>query len=142
MAAQGLFTDTTREEEALASASSAYREVRKILRIAITRSKAACWKQLIQSVEEDPWGKLYKLVTRKLQGPPVTSTMATESVLRIIDALFPSHSPFEARMYPVGVEKVPSFTTDEVDRAVHRAQRKATALGLGNINSRILSTVH
>lgn len=69
LAAQGLVTNTTREEEASVSASSAYREARKILRIAITRSKAACWKQLIQSVEEDPWGKPYKLVTRKLQGP-------------------------------------------------------------------------
>lgn len=64
--AQGLVIDITREEEASASAFNAYREARKNLRTAITRSKAVCWKQLIQSVDEDLWGKPYQLVTRKL----------------------------------------------------------------------------
>lgn len=61
---QGLVVNTAREEENLETASRAYKEARMNLRMAITRSKALSWKQLIQSVDGDVWGKPYKLVTR------------------------------------------------------------------------------
>lgn len=129
---QGLVADTAREEEASETASIEYKEARMNLRMTITRSKALSWKQLIQSVDGDVWGKLYKLVTRKLQGPPATSKMETESVQRITNVLFPSHAPLEAQIFPTG-EEFPPFTIEEVNKVVHRAQRKATASGLDNI---------
>jgi len=138
---QGLVVNTTGEEESLEAASRAYKEARMNLRMAITRSKALSWKQLIQSVDGDVRGKPYKLVTRKLQGPPATSIMETESVKRITDVLFPSRVPLDAQNFPAG-EKFPPFTIEEVNMAVHRAQRKATAPGLDNITGRILSAVH
>ncbi|CAI6357743.1 unnamed protein product [Macrosiphum euphorbiae] len=67
--------------------------------------------------------------------------METESVQRIIDILFPSRASLETQIFPAG-EEFPPFTIEEVNRAVHRAQRKATAVGPDNITGRILSTVH
>lgn len=106
--AGGSVADVVSVVEEAETASRAYNEARKALRIAIVRSKAACWRQLIALVDEDVWGKPYKLVTRKLQGPPATSNMTTESVMRITDVLFPTRPPLVARVYPAGEEFPPS----------------------------------
>jgi hypothetical protein len=122
-------------------ASRAYKVARKALRSAIIRSKAACWRQLISLVDEDVWGKPYKLVTHKLQGPPATSNMTIESVTNITDVLFPTRPSLVARIHPAG-EEFPPITIEEVNRAVNKAQRKSTAPGVDNITGRILSSVH
>jgi len=139
--AGGSVADVGSVVEEAETASRAYKEARKALRIAITRSKAACWKQLISLVDEDVWGKPYKLVTRKLQGPPATSHMTTESVMRITGVLFPTRPPLVAQVHPAG-EGIPPITIEEVNRAVHKAQRRSTAPGVDNITGRILSSVH
>jgi len=105
--AGGSVADVVSVVEEAETASRAYKEARKALRIAIVRSKAACWRQLIPLVDEDVWGKPYKLDTRKLQGPPVTSNMKTESVMRITDVFFPTRPPLVARVYPAGEEFPP-----------------------------------
>ncbi|CAI6357236.1 unnamed protein product [Macrosiphum euphorbiae] len=96
---------------------------------------------MLETIDVDPWGKPYKLVTRKLQGPSATANMDHEDVLRITDTLFPSRLPADAQMLPAELE-FPPFTVEEVDKAVHRAQRKSTAPGLDCITGRILRVVH
>lgn len=139
-AAQGVAIDVTREEEAASAAARAYKEARKSLKSSIARSKEACWRELIASVDNDPWGKPYKLVTRKLRGPSATSRMDRETVLGITDSLFPLHPPMDT--HPLAIEEAPPFSIEEVDRAVHRAQRKNTAPGLDNITGKIIKCVH
>lgn len=139
-AAQGTATDVAHEIEAVHITTIAYKEARKQLRISITKSKAACWNELIDSVEKDPWGKPYKLVTNKLRGPPVTSKMEPEDVSRITDVLFPLHPLMEVQAHVT--EEPPLFSSKELKRAVERAQRKNIAPGLDHIIGKILNTLH
>jgi len=69
-----------------------YREARKSLRTAIKRSKAKAWEELLQTLEEDPWGRPYNIVTNKLKpaAPPITETLDPEFVEEVITTLFPS----------------------------------------------------
>jgi len=69
----------------------AYREAKRQLKIAILRSKNTCWKELISSVDADPFGKPYKLVMRKLRGPPPTASMEYATLQSVVDTLFPKH---------------------------------------------------
>lgn len=133
--------DSTSEKEEVAVTNTCYKEARKCLKIAIASSNKRCWKEILETIDVDPWGKPYKLVSRKLQGPSATANMDPKAVLRITDALFPSCPPADALILPVEVE-FPPFSVEEVGRAVHRAQRKSTALGLDCITGRILSVVH
>jgi len=44
-------------------------------------------------VEDEPWGKPYKIVMRKLQGPPALNRLEPTTLAGIIDRLFPQHLP-------------------------------------------------
>lgn len=44
-------------------------------------------------MENDPWGKSYKVVLWKLKGFPVTTTMEPRVIRDVTSALFPYHSP-------------------------------------------------
>lgn len=138
---QVVIGNVTREEEAANAATATYKEARTRLRVAINRSKASCWNDLVRSVDDDPWGKPYKIVAHKLRGPPATSHMAPESVRGITDVLFPHHRPLATRS-PIIYEEPPLFSIDEVDKAVKRAQRKNTSPGLDKITGKIVSMVH
>lgn len=74
-----------------AEAMEGYREARRSLRTAIKSSKAKAWEELLQSLEEDPWGRPYKIVLNKLRpaAPPITETLDPEFVKEIIVTLFP-----------------------------------------------------
>ncbi|XP_046736548.1 uncharacterized protein LOC124405569 [Diprion similis] len=72
---------------------AAYRTAKRDLRNEIKASKARCWEELLQAVDEDPWGLPYKLVTKKLgvlrqPDDPVT-------VENILTELFPVHRQSE-----------------------------------------------
>jgi hypothetical protein len=47
-----------------------YREKRRALQQEIQIAKARSWMELVESVESDPWGRPYRLVTKKLRPPP------------------------------------------------------------------------
>ncbi|XP_011884035.1 PREDICTED: uncharacterized protein LOC105571170, partial [Vollenhovia emeryi] len=50
-----------------------YRTERKALRLAVRKAKESAWDDLIATLEEDPWGRPYKLVLDKLsKGAPPT----------------------------------------------------------------------
>jgi len=83
--------DDERAEAELAATNGAYREAKKLLKIAIQRSKRTCWKELISSVDADPFGKPYNLVMRKLRGPPPTASMEHATLQTVVDTLFPRH---------------------------------------------------
>lgn len=129
------------EEEAATATNAIYKEARKGLKYAIAQSKTRCWNELLATIDSDPWGKPYKLVARKLQGPSPTSKMECESVRRITDVLFPLHQPMTTQVLQA-TEMPPPFTIEEVNIAVERAKRKNTAPGMDNINGKIINVVH
>ncbi|XP_050065663.1 uncharacterized protein LOC126554649 [Aphis gossypii] len=133
--------DVDRANAELERTNDAFTTAKKRLKHAISRSKKACWRELIASVDRDPFGKPYKLVMRKLKGPPATATMERQTLENVISTLFPPH---EHRPVSVTIpgEPIVEFTTEEVDTVVDRAKRKNTAPGPDGITSRILAVVH
>jgi hypothetical protein len=60
----------TRDEEEISRCYGEYREARRTLQREIKIAKTRSWKELIEAVESDPWGRPYKVVTRKLRPAP------------------------------------------------------------------------
>lgn len=138
---QGQEFDDERAEAELTAANEAYRETKKQLKIAIQRSKRACWKELISSVDADPFGKPYKLVMRKLRGPPPTASMELATLQSVVDSLFPRHQArTDAPLVPA--DPIVPFTATEVDSAVERAGGKNKAPGPDGLTGKILLAVH
>ncbi|CAI6360351.1 unnamed protein product [Macrosiphum euphorbiae] len=133
--------DHVRAESELTRTSDEFREAKRQLKLAILQSKKRCWKELISSVDADPFGKPYKLVMRKLRGPPATASMEMQTLRNVIGTLFPTNPTSSYRDLPTSEPPVP-FSTDEVNAAVERARSKNKAPGPDCINSRILAAVH
>lgn len=73
-------------------ARSDYREAKKNLRQAITSSQRASWKDLLWSINKDPWGRPYRTVLKKLKGPDALDPLVSfpmETVRKIVITLFP-----------------------------------------------------
>jgi len=57
----------------------------------INNAKSLAWQELINTIEEDPWGLSYKLVLRKLKSATSTLTEILEPDIfsELLDFLFP-----------------------------------------------------
>jgi len=68
-----------------------YKSTRKKLRNEINNAKSSAWQELINTIEEDPWGLPYKLVLRKLKSATSTLTeiLEPEILSELLDSLFP-----------------------------------------------------
>ncbi|XP_018369084.1 PREDICTED: uncharacterized protein LOC108765069 [Trachymyrmex cornetzi] len=67
------------------------REARRRLRKAIIRSKAKLWGELVDDLDRDPWGILYRVALKKLHsgGASLVEVLPTETAGDIVVALFP-----------------------------------------------------
>lgn len=124
-------------EEAIAQ----YKEAKKGLKVEILRSKSDCWSKLIRMVDDDPWGKPYKMIMRKLRGIPPAAQMETETIEKIINGLFPTRDtdlgpPAEIREPP------PPVNQEEMEEVVARFKARNKTPGPDGINTRILVAVH
>ncbi|CAK9820194.1 Putative 115 kDa protein in type-1 retrotransposable element R1DM [Anthophora quadrimaculata] len=82
-----------RDEAWIAQLEGAYKAKRAALRLAIKEAKAQAWKELLGSLDRDPWGRPYRLVLGRLRpyAPPVTEGLDPQVLGRVVEALFPSH---------------------------------------------------
>jgi len=135
--------DNDRAESELNRINDKFREAKRKrqLKLAILQSEKRCWKELISTVDGDPFGKPYKLVMRKLRGPPTTASMEMQTLRDIIGTLFPAY-PISCYRYLPASESPSPFTTDEVNATVERARSKNKAPGPDCVNSKILAAVH
>lgn len=69
-----------------------FRTARKRLRLAIRMAQEASWQKLIDSIEADPWGLAYRIVTKKIGYAPADVEAISRKVL-ITDGLFPMMPP-------------------------------------------------
>lgn len=81
----GMDSDTTM------ALNGEYKYARKTLRQMIAKAKCAAWQSLIESIEENPWGRPYKLVLNKLRGATLKLTQVLDSdrLEGLLDSLFP-----------------------------------------------------
>lgn len=70
-----------------------YRKSRKKLRLAIKNSKKGKWRELCESVDSDPWGKPYKIITKKMCGrKPIHGINEPKWAKQIVTTLFPTET--------------------------------------------------
>ncbi|VEN56323.1 unnamed protein product, partial [Callosobruchus maculatus] len=67
-----------------------YRLIRQKLRATIKSSKSRCWKKLIEEVDDDIWGKGYRIVFKRINIGPSLPTMSADRRRLVAEALFPS----------------------------------------------------
>ncbi|XP_011859577.1 PREDICTED: uncharacterized protein LOC105557055 [Vollenhovia emeryi] len=68
-----------------------YRERRAELRAAVKKSKERAWEEMILSLDEDPWGRPYKLVMNRLSSgaPPTVEALNPPFLGEVVSTLFP-----------------------------------------------------
>jgi len=71
-----------------------YRGTSRALRRAIVAAKARAWEELLQALDENPWGRPYQIVRNKLRRwvPPHTESLEASLRDNILGALFPVSS--------------------------------------------------
>lgn len=87
--------------------------------MAIKTAQEASWKQLVETVEADPWGLPYKIVVKKIGGAPggVEALGREDAIVR---GLFSTTSPLDWEDIPLEAgpeEELMPFTRDELMKA-------------------------
>ncbi|KAL4082654.1 hypothetical protein QTP88_029715 [Uroleucon formosanum] len=112
-----------------AGAFAAYNEARKLLRLAIRKAQEASWDKLCSSVDNDPWGVPYRLVTKQLDRR--SAALDNDTALTIARGLFPSLPPVDWSTSPyvqgesteiisLPAVGIPPFTTEDLRKAVRK----------------------
>ncbi|CAH2215577.1 jg26658, partial [Pararge aegeria aegeria] len=126
----------------IAVAYANYREATKALQTAIANAKAKCWKELLEGLDRDPWGRPYKMVLGKLRPsiPPLTETLDLDLVMRVVDTLFPTIRDSSATSILLSGQSAwceeLEVSEKELDRAVKRLAKRNTAPGPDGIPGR------
>lgn len=80
----------TVDERKIKRLTEIYLEKRGKLKLGIRKSKESCWESLLETVQNDVWGKPYAIVMGKLQGGTnATADLPMIKVRQIINCLFP-----------------------------------------------------
>jgi len=116
----------------------------KALRKAIAAAKARAWEELLQELDNNPWGRPYQIVRNKLRRwvPPHTEALEASLLDNILGALFPVSDGQES----VWEEEPPSeeewsedleVSEEELAGVVKRMRGKNTAPGPNGIPGKI-----
>ena len=112
-----------------------YKKARRSLNKAIKDSKRQCWKELINEVDKDLWGRPYKVVMTHLKKQPMPSPTCPQHLEKIVTALFPRQREFNYLVAQNDLGDIPSVTEEELMEACNRVgNNKAPGLdGIPNI---------
>jgi len=124
-----------RHSEAEAAAlHTAYKEAKKALQRAIKRAKDKAWAELLETLNEDPWGRPYLIVRKKLRsgGPRITESLHPQVLEDVVSALFPYRRGGTGQPPGQSVHTTPwtdemGVTEMELVRAIRRLRAKNTA---------------
>ncbi|KMQ89360.1 reverse transcriptase [Lasius niger] len=127
-------------EAEAATLYGAYKEVKKSLQQAIRRAKSGAWEELLEILDDDPWGRPYMIVRKKLQsgGPPTTESLHPQVLEDVVSALFPvvgdgCGDPPGQAIQPQEWTSELGVTEEELARAIKRLGAKNTAPGSDGI---------
>jgi len=104
-----------RSEACIERARGEYREARCSRGAAIGRSKTRAWGELISSLNENPWGRPYSMVLKKLRprAPPTTESLDPGFLGEVVETLFPGGTG-EVTPFPLSGE-MPEWREDWED---------------------------
>ncbi|CAK9820186.1 Putative 115 kDa protein in type-1 retrotransposable element R1DM [Anthophora quadrimaculata] len=134
-----------RDEAWIAELEAAYKAKKSALRQAIKDAKANSWKELLGTLDRDPWGRPYRLVLNRLRpcGPPVTEGLDPQVLGRVVDALFPSFERGTATPPQPEETADPAWsaelgvTDEELGDAVRKMAARNTAPGPDGIPGKV-----
>uniref|UniRef100_A0A6V7LGG0 Reverse transcriptase domain-containing protein n=1 Tax=Bracon brevicornis TaxID=1563983 RepID=A0A6V7LGG0_9HYME len=95
-----------------------FKKIRRILRKAIGDTKKRCWIELIEEVNNNPWGRPYNVVMSKLND--YQQATCPDQLERIVKVLFPTQEPFEYHVEYEEEEMIPPITHKELMQACTR----------------------
>ncbi|CAB0032732.1 unnamed protein product [Trichogramma brassicae] len=106
--------------------SANYASARRFLRVAIKTSKRRCWRQLCDEVNNDVWGKPYRIAMSRL-GCPQAKQPSSPLLVRIaVTALFPRVPSGPALRLPRRAEElIPAVTLEELKGAQSRIKERS-----------------
>lgn len=118
-----------------------YRVAKKKLRLEINKAKSTAWQELIDTIEEDPWGLPYRIVLNKLRGASTNIMESLDEASRnsLVDSLFPTADAgvpdaWENFHWNEEWEVIPI----EVSKVLKRKGIGNTAPGIDGITSKML----
>ncbi|CAH2084175.1 unnamed protein product [Euphydryas editha] len=125
----------SRKKPNSAELKAEYKTARRRLNAAIRESKRKCWKELIDEVEKDPWGRPYKIVTTRLKSQTIPLPTCPHLLERIVTILFPQQPDFILLPKQYERDNIPPVTEAQLIEACKRVgNRKAPGLdGIPNI---------
>ncbi|XP_050561732.1 uncharacterized protein LOC118274342 [Spodoptera frugiperda] len=130
-------------EEQITRAYREYRDATMALQRAILDAKSRSWKELLEGLNRDPWGRPYRLVMGKLRPwvPPLTETMDPDLLERVISTLFPVVRDSPSLPLPSDWSSDLGVTEGELGRAVRRMSVRNTAPGPDGVPGRVWALV-
>lgn len=127
--------------QAYEALQSQFREARKKLKQAIRRNKRNSWEELCRTIEEDPWGLPYRLVTKKLVGrQPIPGLLDPERMRGIVNTLFPFQERRPVRPRHGEEPRIELMTIEELQEAKGRL-KYGKAPGPDNIPNEVVREV-
>ncbi|CAB0034341.1 unnamed protein product [Trichogramma brassicae] len=106
--------------------SANYASARHLLRVAIKTSKRRCWRQLCDEVDNDVWGKPYKVAMSRLGCPQAKQPSSPLLVRGAVAALFPRVPSGPALRLPRRAEEpIPAVTLEELKGAQSRIKERS-----------------
>lgn len=67
---------------------AAFKEARRRVKRAIERSKDWCWKGFCATLDQDPWGRPYRVVRAKMTRSTPAELLGRDRVAGILEDLF------------------------------------------------------
>jgi hypothetical protein len=98
----------------------AYRSKRAELRNGIAAAKANAFKELLASVDEDPWGIAYKMVSNKLKAAVGGTPQDPVLLSSIVEELFPNQDTLWQPAREIPAPDFPGVTECEIIEAAKR----------------------
>lgn len=121
----------------------AYRSAKRTLQSSIKETKRKCWEELLEILNEEPWGRSYLIVRNKLHtaAPPVMQDLHPRVLEGVVSALFPEaedDGPFPDDHPPFGEEisGFPEVTGEEFSAVLNRLRAHKKAPGPDGILGR------
>ncbi|XP_025157037.1 uncharacterized protein LOC112589131 [Harpegnathos saltator] len=80
-----------RHDEEAVREREGYLQAREALKAAMVEAKKGAWEQLVNSLDEDPWGCPYKRTVGRIRpwAPPPTESMDPQDLEELLNTLFP-----------------------------------------------------
>lgn len=102
-----------------------YKGLRHQLGLLIQRSKRKCWRDLCEEVNQDTWGRPYKIVMKKIGRKGAQTPRDPEFLERIVTELFPKQAPRDPQAEPdIDPATIPAVTKEELVFAYSRMLNK------------------